>query len=85
MSLPTEKMLSKAKCPKCKSDNLFLIEIWKDHYIQWEQIDGIFNKNDGTSGPGHPYKVEAKCSQCKYSWTVKNAHQIGDVILTKTE
>lgn len=31
---------TKAKCPKCKSTDLLLIEEWEGHTITWEQIEG---------------------------------------------
>lgn len=71
---------SKAKCPKCKSRNLVLIEEWKDHTIQWVQEDGRFDRNDGVLEPGSPFRVEAKCRDCKHTWTFRGATQIDDLM-----
>lgn len=32
-------MKSKVKCPKCGSKDLYLNELWKNHGIQWEQVE----------------------------------------------
>jgi len=75
-----EIVKSKLKCPKCKSTDLMVLESWKNHDIQWEQVNGEFDKNDGILEPGNPYRVEAKCSKCKHAWTVRKAKQINDII-----
>lgn len=75
---------SKAICPKCKSRDLFLIEIWDGATICWEQINGEFDKNDGTMEPGGPTKVEGKCKTCNYMWTFRNIHQINYLIAAPT-
>jgi len=72
---------SKAVCPKCKSNNLMLEEIWKDSSITWEQINGIFDRNDGSLEHGYAYKVEAKCKACAHIWTFKKASQIDDIVI----
>lgn len=69
---------SKVKCPKCKSVNLTLIELWRNNSIEWEQTDGKFNRRDGNIEPGDPYKVEAKC-ECGHRWSIRGALQIGDI------
>jgi hypothetical protein len=69
---------SKAKCPKCGSLNLKLVECWKDHTIDFEQHGGFVNINDGALEPGEPYKVEAKCN-CGHKWRLRNVLQIGDI------
>lgn len=73
---------SKLKCPRCKSPNLSLIEIWEAATITWEQIDGKFDRNDGSLNEGNPHRVEATCSnkECGHSWKPIKAHQIDDVI-----
>lgn len=71
---------SKAKCPKCGSVDLTLIEVWKGHEITWEQREGKFNMKEGNLEPGNPYKVECKCSDCSHHWTVRKAIQIGDIL-----
>jgi len=67
------------KCPKCKSTNLWLSEVWKNHGIQWEQVNGKIEKSDGNLEPGDPFKVCAECSNCKHRWTIRGASQIDDV------
>jgi hypothetical protein len=71
---------SKVVCPKCKSKDLFLIEIWKDSGITWEQIGGKFDRNDGVLEHGGPYRVEARCKKCDYYWKIKKVTDIHEVI-----
>lgn len=71
---------SKAKCPKCKSNYLLLIEVWDGHEITWAQEDGKFDRYDGNLEAGDPYKVEAICKQCQHHWTIRKASQIDDII-----
>lgn len=73
---------SKAICPKCKSNDLFLIETWIGHFISWEQIGGKFDRSDGAMEPGAPFKVYGRCKKCKRRWTVRGALQIDDIIST---
>jgi len=72
---------SKVKCPKCKGTNLYLIEIWTNHSIEWEQENGIFNRNDGNMEMGNPDYLEAKCMPCNHQWKVRGCGQIDDVII----
>lgn len=76
---------STAKCPKCKSRNLSLIELWRGHTIQWEQVNGEFDRDDGILEPGDPYKLEAKCKECGHKWTISKATQIDYVTITSTK
>lgn len=76
----SEIVKSNAKCPKCQSNNLLLIEVWKDHEITWEQKDGIFDRRDGNIEPGDPYKVEAECRNCGHKWRIRKALQITDIV-----
>jgi phage FluMu protein Com len=64
-------MKSKIRCPRCKSKDLFIRELWKDSTIEWQQVDGEFDRNDGILNEGNPYKLEAKCSQCNHYWTLR--------------
>lgn len=72
---------SKAVCPSCKSNNLTLIELWKDHSVSWEQIDGVFDRQDGALEPGDPYRVEGECSDCGHSWMFRKITQIDGLII----
>jgi len=71
---------SKVRCPKCKSKDLRLIEVWEGHTIQWEQVDGKFDRNAGSLEPGDAYKVEGKCKKCSHQWTIRKTLQIDDVV-----
>lgn len=71
---------SRLICHKCKSKDLFLTELWNDASIQWEQIDGIFDRNDGCQSEGNPYCIECQCKKCKHRWRVRSAMQIDEII-----
>jgi hypothetical protein len=71
---------SKVKCPKCKSKDLTLVEIWEGHAIHWQQTDGKFDRDEGILEPGDAYKVEGCCKSCKHRWTIRKALQIDDII-----
>ena len=75
-----KKVETTVKCPKCKSTDLLLIEIWSGHTITWEQKQNVIDRNDGNLESGDPYKVQAICSQCSHSWKVRGALQISDVV-----
>lgn len=77
---PKDIRNSKVRCPKCKSNNLQLIEIWEGHTISWEQEDGKFDLNNGAQEPGGPYKVQGRCRGCDHWWTIKGIRQIHYVI-----
>jgi Zn finger protein HypA/HybF involved in hydrogenase expression len=64
------------KCPKCKSRNLFLIEVWKDHAISWLQENGIVDVDSSNIEMGNPYKVEAECNKCHHRWTLQKVYQL---------
>lgn len=81
---PKNVVESKAKCPKCNSNDLVLTELWKDHSITWEQENGKFDRNDGELEMGDAYKVQAKCSKCNHAWTLRGVLQI-DEIITKQQ
>lgn len=82
----TKKIVhSKAKCPKCKSNNLCLIELWKNHGISWIQKNGKFDIKDGALEPGDAYKVIGCCNNCYHRWTLKGCLQITDIIKTETK
>lgn len=74
---------SKAKCPKCGSSTLSLIELWKGHSISWEQENGTFDRNDGALEHGDAYRVEALCRNktCKHQWKIRGIIQIDEITL----
>jgi RNA polymerase subunit RPABC4/transcription elongation factor Spt4 len=69
---------SKVVCPKCKSNSLTLVEVWKDHTITWEQENGEFDRKKGNLEMGDAYRVEAKC-ECGHQWRIRGALQIDDI------
>lgn len=65
------------KCSKCRSKNLYFTELWKDHSIEFDIVDG---KLEGYSmEPGYPYKVEATCKECGHSWRLRGITQITEL------
>jgi hypothetical protein len=68
------------KCPKCKSKNLQLIELWT-HSITWDQTEeaGGLTSTEGDLNPGDPYRVDALCKQCNYAWRLRGVTQITDL------
>lgn len=72
-------MKSKAKCPKCKSVHLIITEVWKNHTIEFDQDSGIVDRENGNLDAGYPYKVEARCKWCGFTWTIRGARQIDDL------
>lgn len=75
--MSNEKIVqSRLKCFKCKSNNLLLVEVWTDHTILWEQLDGKFDRNDGNLDMGGPKCVECTCKNCGHQWKPKNCPQI---------
>jgi hypothetical protein len=68
----------KIKCPKCRSKDIYLEEIWKGHSIQWDVVDGKFDRDDGVLEPGDPWKVYGECKKCNHIWRIRNANQIND-------
>jgi Zn ribbon nucleic-acid-binding protein len=61
------------KCPRCKTQQVELIEHWKSHIVAWLPDA---NEDDGILEPGDPYKVEGKCLECGHHWKIRNAIQI---------
>jgi hypothetical protein len=51
---------SKIQCPKCKCRNLMLIEVWRNHTIEWQQIDGRFDRDDGVLEHGENSQYDPK-------------------------
>jgi hypothetical protein len=70
---------TKVVCPKCGSRSLTLYELWKGHEIEWQQIGGVINRDEGVLNPGNPYAMEAKC-KCGHQWRLRNVTQIGNVL-----
>jgi len=63
---------TKAICPKCKSNNLTIIEI-SNAYQFWNQENGVINRSEGIMEPGDIIRVEGKCneSECGHRWRFK--------------
>jgi predicted amidophosphoribosyltransferase len=71
---------TRVKCPKCGSNNLFIME----KIIcttEWEQLDGRILRNEGYHHVGHVVSMDSKCSNCLHVWKIRGALQIDDVLL----
>ena len=77
----TEKKIVKSnhKCPKCKSTDIFFVELWKDHAIYFHIEEGSTDLKGGSLEVGNPYKVQGNCNVCRHGWTFRNAKQITDL------
>ena len=66
-------------CPRCKSKQLEISELWKDHSISWVQDRNGLTAKKGYLNPGDPYRVEAACLECSHTWKIRGALQITDI------
>lgn len=58
---------SKARCPKCRSKNLILIEYTKC-ISTWEQIDGIIDQNEVWHDIDNIIGIYGECNKCNHKW-----------------
>ena len=68
-------MQSKLKCPKCKSNDLFLTE----HYHATKsflQENGVIDTTTANGEYGNIHKLTATCVQCVHEWTVRRIMQV---------
>lgn len=84
MNTPLKPQLHKhsvrqCACPKCKGKQLTLVELWKNHSINFDYDSGKII-GDGNLEVGAPYKVEANCNKCNHRWTLKGVKQITDIV-----
>lgn len=70
---------SKAKCPKCRSKNLTIAEMY-DSTIEWIQEDGFFNKNEGSMEHGSVTGTFGECAECLHRWKFRTL-QVTDLII----
>jgi Zn ribbon nucleic-acid-binding protein len=68
----------RAKCPKCKSENLSITETG-DYSTTWEQKNGYVNPEEGIHNPGGVYRVDGECINCGHIWKLKRL-QITDLV-----
>lgn len=65
-------------CPKCKSTDLILTEVWENHSYHFFYKNGdIVGK--GVLEPGDPYKVKALCNDCYHKWCLDGVTQISEI------
>ncbi len=69
-------METNIKCPKCRSNNLLIDELWINNKVQFIQDNGKININDTNMEAGEPYKMVASCCNCNHVWTIRKAKQI---------
>jgi len=75
-----EIVTTKVKCPKCRSSNLRIGEVWIGHSIEWDVVDGKFDRQEGNLEPGDPDHLVISCKSCDHRWRVRGACQIHDII-----
>lgn len=61
------------RCPKCKTQEVELIEIW-DATISWMPEEPYYH--EGALMPGDPKKVEGHCLRCEHRWALRNIIQV---------
>ena len=61
------------KCPKCRSRNVELIEIWTA-YISWIPEEPFYN--EGALEPGESTRVEGHCQSCEHRWRMRGIIQV---------
>ncbi len=66
-------------CPKCKSVNLLLHELWKGAALVFYQSKSGIIADGLPEDVGNPYKVEAECRHCGHGWTLRGITQITDI------
>jgi hypothetical protein len=69
---------SKARCPKCRSRTLDIIEIVECTQI-WEQSDGYVDLDEGYKGEIGTISVYGRCHNCDHKWRFK-CLQITDLV-----
>jgi hypothetical protein len=72
---------SKKCCPKCKTNNIALVEVWSGHTIEWIPLSpGVYDLREGNAEVGNPTHVEGRCRECTHRWKMKKALMIHDVL-----
>jgi hypothetical protein len=61
------------RCPKCNSQKVEVVELWKSHSVAWGPGDA---DNEGNLDPGDPYRVEGKCQGCGHKWKFRGIIQV---------
>lgn len=65
--MPYQTVKTKAKCIKCRGNNLTLTEIWDGASISFNVVDGKREVN-GCSENGECVSLRADCWNCNHSW-----------------
>lgn len=66
------------RCPGCRAagDSIVLLELWRDHVIEFQQnADGTIQA-EGVLRDGSPYGVQAWCLECDHHWRLRGITQI---------
>lgn len=61
------------KCPKCKTQQVRIVEFWREHTIEWEPND---LQEEGILSPGEPYMVHGLCLRCEHEWKIRGVIQV---------
>lgn len=70
---------SKAKCPKCGSTDIYLMEI-SIASTTFVQSDGFIDKDSSYNEVGNIIRIEGKCAKCHHAWRFRNVIQITGVL-----
>ena len=61
------------KCPKCKKQNVRIIEIWSRHSITWEPNS---KEDEGILEIGDAHHVNGECLDCGRFWKFRKIIQV---------
>lgn len=70
---------SKARCPKCGSTDIYLMEI-SITSTTFVQSDGFIKKDSSNNEVGNIIRLEGDCAKCHHTWRFRNAIQITNVL-----
>lgn len=67
-------------CPKCKSINYQIVELWKGHALIWSPLLSR-SYDDTLMDVGDPYKVYGECLDCGYTWTFRGITRVSEELI----
>ncbi len=74
---------SKAKCPKCGSIDLLVVEICEE-VGTWIQENGII-EHKGWFDAGSIVRLECSCLKCKHSWKPRKINQVTELYVEEVK
>lgn len=61
-------VLKPLRCPKCRSVNVQIVEVWHFSTITWDPGDA---HDEGNLEAGFPTRVEGLCLCCEHRWKMR--------------